>query len=151
MLQQWDRLSKLPMGKRAFSRMVGCAAPYTGSMGARVVELAPGRARVGLRDRRRVRNHLKSVHAVALMNLGEMATGLATLTALPDGGRGILTELSMSYTKKARGTITARAETAPPHQPGDHDHRVEGVLTDESGDEVARVSAVWRLEIPAIR
>jgi hypothetical protein len=32
----WDRMAALPGGKRVFSRLVGVAAPYTGSMGAHI-------------------------------------------------------------------------------------------------------------------
>ena len=139
----WDRLSKVPGGKRIFSRVIGFKAPYTGSIRAHVVELSPGYARVQLPDRRGVRNHLQSIHAIALVNLAEMSTGLAMTGGLPEGARGILTGISIEYLKKARGTITAACRTEIPDTPQRQEFQVEGVLTDEAGDVVARATARW--------
>ena len=139
----WGTLSGKPGGKWLFSRLVGRMAPYSGTVGALVEELGRGHAKVILLDRRKVRNHLGSVHAIALMNLGELATGLATVAALPASSRSILTGLSMEYLKKARGRITAVCDVSVPESNERREQVVEGALTDDVGDVVARVTARW--------
>lgn len=143
----WLRLSGLPGGKWLFSRMVDWMAPYTGSIRASVEELSGGYCRVSLKERRALRNPFRSVHAVALMNLAEEASGLATLYALPDGVRGIVTGLAMQYHKKARGKITAICETHPPEEVGEEavPHVAEVTLTNGAGDIVAEAQATWTL------
>ena len=143
----WEKAQTFPMGKSIFSFMVGRAARYTGTIGARVESLETGRGVVTMKDRASVRNHLKSVHAIALMNLGEFATGVTVMYQVDGRGRGILKHIGMDYLKKSRGTITATCEAVVPTEPGKHDLKVDGVLTDESGDIVAKVHATWRIDI----
>lgn len=145
LLRRWQRLSSLPGGRHLFSFMVGRFAPYTGSIGALVTDIRPGFATVEMRDRRRVRNHLNSIHAIALMNLGEVTTGLALLSGLKPGVRGIITGLSIEYFKKARGRLVSVAETIQPEVKDDIEHEVHADIKDRSGDVVARCTAKWRL------
>jgi uncharacterized protein (TIGR00369 family) len=141
--RSWDALSGVPGGKRVFSRLVGTAAPYTGTLGGQVEELREGYARVRLRDRRRVRNHLDSIHAIALMNLVEMATGLAFTYSLPANARAILTGLSIDYLKKARGTLTAECRCEVPETSERREVTIEGEIRNAQGIVVARAQARW--------
>jgi len=139
----WERFRRLPAGDRLFSWALGRMVPYSGSIGAVVRDLAPGRARVELADRRKVRNHLSSIHAVALMNLAELSTGLALNTGLPDDARAILTRLTIEYVKKARGTLTSECSIDPPKTSERREVDVEAVIRDASGDVVAKAAARW--------
>jgi acyl-coenzyme A thioesterase PaaI-like protein len=139
----WDRLSKLPGGRKVFSKLVGKMAPYTGTIDPLVIELRRGYARVQMKDRKSVRNHLNSIHAVALMNLAEASSGLAFSYSLPPKSRGILTGLSIDYLKKARGTLTAECHSVIPETNERAEYEVTVVTRDESGAVVTRAAAKW--------
>jgi acyl-coenzyme A thioesterase PaaI-like protein len=128
----WQRLNGLPGGRRLFSRLLGTAIPYTGSIGAEVLMLEPGYAKVQLADRRAVRNHLKSIHAIALCNLAELTGNLALAGSLPDDGRFIVTKLAIEFKKKARGTIVAECRCDPPRSAERREYELEVTLRDVS-------------------
>lgn len=140
----WKALSPLPGGKALFSRAIGRLAPYTGTIGGHVEELGHGRAVVSMADRKAVRNHLNSVHAIALMNLAEMSTGLALVSSLPANTRAILTGLSIEYLHKARGRLRGRCVCEPPAEVAERrELTITGEILDGSDLVVARAEARW--------
>ena len=146
LLDAWRRLSGRPGGRWLFSRFVGRMAPYTGTMKALVLELEPGRAVVQLRDRKAVRNHLRSIHAIALANLGELSSGLAAAAAMPPGVRGIPTAITIEYLRKARGTLTASGIADIPEISEPTTADVHADIRDAAGETVATVRVRWTLE-----
>ncbi|MEP7312699.1 MAG: hotdog fold domain-containing protein [Pseudomonadota bacterium] len=145
LLQLWRRLRPLPGGTWLFSLLFGWRVPYSGSVRPRVRVLAPGHAEIEIPDRRANRQHLGSIHAIALLNVAEQASGLALLTGLPDGIRGIVTQISMQYFKKARGTIRAVCHVVTPTVTSDIEFDVTADCLDRDGNVVARATVRWRL------
>ncbi len=145
-LKQWRGFSRLPLGRRLFNLLIGITVPYAGSIAPQVLELAPGQARAQMADRRRVRNHLRSLHAVALTNLAELTGNLALMSRQPaTGARWIVTGFRTEFLKKARGTITAECSLPELDWSAtqDLDARVE--LRDTAGDLVMIAHPQWRI------
>ncbi|MCA9681049.1 MAG: DUF4442 domain-containing protein [Myxococcales bacterium] len=136
--EAWDRLAPVPGRSLMFSKLIGLMAPYSGTVGARVVELRQDYCRVELRDRRSVRNHLTSVHAIALANLAELTGNVGLAYSLPDDARFIVAGMDMEYLKKARGTIVGITDQAMPRSADRCEYEVVVEMRDRVGDLVAR-------------
>lgn len=147
-VRQWfERARRIPGGLTLFSRALGFYIPYTGTTGAEILSIGDGEAIVRLPDRRRVRNHLDSLHAIALASVGELSTGLAVIGAVPSSGRMILRHLEVEYHRKARGEVTASGRADVPQEPGRHEVAATAEVRDASGVLVTSVTATWVVEI----
>jgi len=148
LLKTWSVLNKIPfgVGKRLFSRMLGGRIPYTGTIQANVEVLKTGYCQISMRDRRGIRNHLNSIHAVALMNLAEFCSGLGFVASAPNTARTILVEFQFEFLKKARGKITAQTQFTPLEQVvEDQDITLEVFLYNSNKECVAQGKAKWRV------
>ncbi|MDX5336679.1 MAG: DUF4442 domain-containing protein [Marinobacter sp.] len=132
----YNRLSRLPMGKTLFSRAVCQTAPYFSSISPTVETLAPGRCVVTMKKRRKVTNHLKTVHAIAMCNMAELAGGLLTDASIPKGARWIPSGMTVKYLKKAKTDLTATADGSSLDWSEEGTIRVPVSVTDTSGQEV---------------
>lgn len=143
LLGRWSKAKGTRLGRLLFSRAIGMAVPYSGTIRPELLELEPGRSAVAMADRRRVRNHLRSIHAIAMVNLGELSSGLALLAGLPMTMRGIVKGLEIDYLKKARGRLVARCTADIPETGKSQEVTVTAHIMDPAGDEVATVRVHW--------
>jgi acyl-coenzyme A thioesterase PaaI-like protein len=145
-LNGWKQAKSIPGGKIIFSLMIKKLIPYTGALKAQIVKLEKGNVELRLKDRKGVRNHLSSIHAMALANLGEFSTGLAIITGLPPKRRAILKGFEIEYLKKARGTLSAKSSyTHKDSNEESQDIKVMGDIFNAEGEIVAQVKALWRV------
>jgi acyl-coenzyme A thioesterase PaaI-like protein len=109
----WEKTNGLPMGNRIFSTLYAQKAPYFATIHATVTELRPNYAELQLPKRRSVKNHIGTVHAIALCNGAEMAMGALAEMTCPADKRWIPAGMDIRYTAKADSDITVIAETDP--------------------------------------
>ncbi|MBN8739804.1 MAG: DUF4442 domain-containing protein [Lysobacterales bacterium 69-70] len=127
-LQLFRKYGRSGIGRWFYSRLICWRAPYFGSISPRIEKLESGRCEVSLRQRRRVQNHIGTVHAIALCNMAELSGGLATDATIPAGMRWIPKGMTVRYLKKATGTLIATAlvpAIADPTQAQDLHAKVE--------------------------
>jgi acyl-coenzyme A thioesterase PaaI-like protein len=116
LLALWHRSRSLPVvgpvvGARLFSFAFSQKAPYFSSVRPRFTVIEPNHAELVITDRRRVRNHLGTVHAIALCNGVEAAMGALAEATIPSSRRWIPKGMTVTYPAKAVGDITCIAET----------------------------------------
>jgi len=109
-LDAFNRLKNFPAGTWIFSRAVCFFAPYFSSIRPHITELRPGRVVVHMRKRRSVENHLKSVHAIAMCNMAELAGGMLTEVSVPTGARWVPSGMTVRYIAKARTDLVGIAD-----------------------------------------
>ncbi|MGS1013896.1 hotdog fold domain-containing protein [Rhodanobacter sp. UC4450_H17] len=139
-LALWRKLSRRPGGKWLFGRLICLKAPYFATIAPRFVALEPGRCEIRIADRRRVHNHIGTVHAIALCSLAELGAGVMAEATVPADMRWIPKGMSVEYLKKATGTMhgVATPELAMPVADGSHEWPVRVEVVDDAGETVFR-------------
>jgi acyl-coenzyme A thioesterase PaaI-like protein len=135
-LTLWRKTQGIPVvGPWAFSFAFGQKAPYFATIRPRFTVLEPNHAELVIPKRRRVKNHIGTVHAIALCNGLEAAMGALAEATIPKDKRWIPKGMEVTYTAKATSDITCVAET-------DAAQWTSGALPDSGGDVHVRVRGV---------
>jgi acyl-coenzyme A thioesterase PaaI-like protein len=149
-LELYRQADRLPHSRRIFSLLFCLKAPYFGTVRPRFTELRPNHAELVIRKRRKVHNHLGTVHVIAICNGLEAAMGALAEASVPSHKRWIPKGMEVRYTAKATSDITCVAETDPGQWTGDDPEvpvRVRAVR-DDGTTVVDGVIHLWVTERP---
>ena len=150
-LAMYRRLARVSPSGWLFSRAVSFRAPYFGSIRPLVTRLEPGLCAAEIAHRRRVQNHIGTVHAIALCNLAELTAGLVCEASLPTSMRWIPKGMEVEYVAKANGRMRAEARPAVPavHADAGYELPISVSVSDPGGTEVLRATIrMWATPKP---
>lgn len=147
------KLGRGGFGRWLASLLICWQAPYFASIGPLLETLEPGHCVASIRHRRRVQNHIGTVHAIALCNLAEFVGGLATDAAMTRAQRWIPKGMRVRYLKKAVGTMRAQARLDEIGDIGDGAERSARVtVTNPAGEAVFEAEiTMWISPKPAAK
>jgi acyl-coenzyme A thioesterase PaaI-like protein len=135
LINLYDRLAPLPLGKRVFSLAYQVAAPYFLTIPAHVESVERGRASATMAQTPWVRNHLGTVHAIALCNLAEYTMGAVAEATVPSSHRWVPKGMSVEYLARARGRMHATAVLVLPDPLADRQELPVTIAVSDAGGE----------------
>ena len=106
-LELYNIFQNKKYGKESINIMVGILSPYSGSIYPTIDLYNENECRCIINECFSLKNPFNSIHAIALNNLGELTSGLLMVHHLKTKNKkGIVTNISCQYYKKAKGMIT---------------------------------------------
>lgn len=139
-----------PAGLRRFiiTWAFGGTVHFVRTAGVKFQELTEERAVLTLANRRRVQNHIGTVHAAAVALLGETATGAVFGMSVPDDKLPILRSMRINYIKKSEGALRAEAWLSPEQRASfardeKGDIAVPVKISDDTGEPTVEAEFVW--------
>tara|TARA_B110001454_G_C12632489_1_gene397559 strand:- start:349 stop:843 length:495 start_codon:yes stop_codon:yes gene_type:complete len=145
-----NTFQKLPASVRTFalSKAMGRVIKYAGTSGLRFEKLTANECIVVIPNRKKVQNHIGSVHAAAMGLLAETATGFMTGLTVPDNRIIVIKSMNLEYLKQATGDMKAVATFSDQQvefikNNEKADINVPVVITDEKGIETVKATMVW--------
>ena len=148
--RQLERLAEVPAFARPWFRSIVLrrAVPFAGTAGLDFLQMGRERVEVGLRNEKRVQNHIGGIHASAMNLLAETATGMVVGMNVRDDCIPLAREMKMVFVNRATGSMRAVATLTAEQQAsmrgsdkGEVTVRVS--VTDEAGIEPVECEFVW--------
>jgi acyl-coenzyme A thioesterase PaaI-like protein len=137
-----------PLRRLALTMLVGNVVPMVGTAGIRVEDLTIGSGTFFLPSRRKVQNHLRSLHAASMALLAETATGLVVGMSVRDDCVPVIKTLRVDYLKRTKGSLRAVAtlsdeQRALIERVDKGEVTVPVTVTDETGRQTISCEMIW--------
>lgn len=145
-----SRINALPdsMSATALTLTMGRAVRFAGTAGVRVEKLTDYEAVVTLKNRKKVQNHIGSIHAAAMALVGESATGFLVGMSVPDDRIPVIKTMKIDYVKRCTGDLKAVAKLSVEEvqrilREEKGEVRVPVTITDSKGAEPIECEYIW--------
>lgn len=140
----------------ALNKVLTLGIPFNAPHGFKIKELSEDAVLITLPNRKLNHNHLGGVHACAMATVGEYCAGMSLLKSFGISQyRLILSDLHVKYTYQGRTNLEG---VCSPRQidkdavkkvldaDGKYLQKLETIIRDKNGKEVAVVTTVWQLK-----
>ena len=148
--RQLARLDDAPAFARTWFRSVVMrrAVPFTGTAGLDFLQMTTSSVEIGIRNEKKVQNHIGGIHASAVNLLAETATGMVVGMNVRDDCIPLAKELKMAFKKRATGAMRAVAtltdeQRALMRASDKGEVKVAVTVTDEAGVHPVECEFVW--------
>ena len=148
--RQLERLEEVPAFARPWFRNVVLrrAVPFTGTARLDFLQMTPTLVEIGVKNEKRVQNHIGGVHASAMNLLAETATGMVVGMNVRDDCIPLAKELKMAFKKRATGALRAVATLSDEQRAAmlasdKGEVNVPVIVTDEAGINPVECEFVW--------
>ena len=155
--RQLERLAEVPAFARPWFRSVVLrrAVPFAGTAGLDFLQMTTSSVEIGIRNEKKVQNHIGGIHASAMNLLAETATGMVVGMNVRDDCIPLAKELKMAFKKRATGAMRAVAtltdeQRALMRASDKGEVKVAVTVTDEAGEQPVECEFVWAW-VPAAR
>jgi len=145
-----EKLNKRPawLRYRLLSLALGATVKFMGTAGVKCLHLSSEKAVFRLNNKKKIRNHIGTVHAVASALVAETATGMALGMHIPDGKIPVLKTLNVEYLKRTSGGLTAEARLTKNqiellHSEQKGSFLLDCKVTDDAGIEPVKCQLEW--------
>ncbi|WP_196137858.1 DUF4442 domain-containing protein [Aliikangiella sp. G2MR2-5] len=152
-----DKLQSKPKWLRGWllDFALGSTIKFIGTAGLHCEQLTQERAVFFLKNRKKVQNHIGTVHAAATSLVAETASGMVVGMNIPDDKIPVLKTMHIDYVKRSTGNLRAVASISKEqieklHMEEKGDTVIKVVVTDDAGVEPVECQMIWAW-VPKVR